>query len=330
MALTQISDVIVPDVFQTYLVARTREQSAFFRSGVVREDAVLADRLRQGGHAVTMPFWADLDGDDAVASDDPDTNITPYKVGGDEQTAVVLRRAVSFAAADLAGAVAGDDPMRMVADRIAPYWTRRLQAALIKMVDGVFKQTDMASDAVLDISTDTTPGATNRLSAGAVIEARGTLGDAADDIAVMVVHSKVYQQIQKNDLIDYVPESQGLGTIPTYMGMRLIQSDLLPTGTNGSETTYSSWLFGRGAIVYGEGAPRVPVAIDRDELGGNGEGIEYFVSRRHVCLHPLGMSYVGDLSTGISPANSALATGANWGRVFSRKQVPLAALITNL
>ncbi len=329
MAVTGISDVIVPEIFMNYLVARTQEQTVLFQSGVAREDQALSRHMENGGSAVSVPFWQDLEGADAVTSDDPAASLTAHSLTGGEQIAPVLRRAVSFAAADLAGAMAGDDPMRLIADRITPYWARRLQTAALNTINGVFAESNMASDGVIDISTDQTPGDANRLHAAAVIDARGTMGDAAEDLGVMMVHSTIYQQIQKADLINYIPDSRTQVQIPTYMGMRLVQSDAVPSGTNGTNTTYTTYLLAPGALAYGEARPKVPVAVDRDELGGNGEGIEYFVNRRHVALHPMGMSFTGTPS-GASPTNAELADGANWARVANRKQVPMAALVTNV
>lgn len=327
MATTRITDVIIPEVFMPYVIEQTKALSAFFESGIVVTDAAIEAKMGNGGKTIQMPFWHDLSGDDTVTSDDPGSSIVPSKVDSAEQIAVICRRAVSFSATDLAGILAGDDPMRVVAERIAPFWNRKLQNTLIATLNGVFAGVVTKADSVLDISKDTSATAV-KISAGAIIDAKGTMGDAADDIRVIAVHSKVYQELQKQNLIQFIPNSRGEIVIPTYMGMRVVVSDALPSATKGTEKTYTSYLFAPGSIAYGETGAKVPVAIDRDELAGDGEGVEYFINRRHFLLHPVGYKFSGTV-VGQSPTNVELKDIGAWTRVFERKNVPMAALITN-
>lgn len=122
MAITRIADVLIPEVFMPYVIEKTKELSAFFESGIVVTDSAIEAKMANGGKTIQMPFWHDLSGDDSVTSDNPASSIVPGKVDSAEQIAVICRRAVSFGAADLAGILAGDDPMRVVAERIAPFW----------------------------------------------------------------------------------------------------------------------------------------------------------------------------------------------------------------
>lgn len=329
MAVTRLTDAIEPSIFLNYVIELTKEKSIFFQSGIIKDDSLLDAKMSEGGNTIHMPFWHDLAGTDSVTSDDPASSIDPHKVDADEQIAAKCYRAISYAAADLVSAVAGDDPMRVVAERITPNWTRNMQNTLLSQVAGVFGETQMIGDAVLDISTDTGVSGANRISADAVIDARGTMGDAADDIKVMAVHSKIYQQLQKQNLIEFIPNARGEVVIPTYLGMRLVQSDALPMTLKGSEKTYTCYMFAPGAIGYGEGMAKKPVAIDRDELAADGEGVEYFVSRRHFVLHPFGFKWSGT-PAGKSANNSELATASNWARVHERKNVPMAALRVNV
>lgn len=327
MAITRISDVLIPEVFMPYVIEKTKELSAFFESGIVVTDAAIEAKMANGGKTIQMPFWHDLDGNDQVTSDNPASSIVPNAVDAAEQIAVICRRAVSFGAADLAGILAGDDPMRVVAERIAPFWNRKIQTTLISTLNGVFGGAATIADSVLNVS-GATAGAAVKISAGAIIDAKGTMGDAADDIRVIAVHSKVYQELQKQNLIQFIPNARGEVVIPTYMGMRVVVSDALPTGTNGTEKTYTTYLFAPGSVAYGETSAKVPVAIDRDELAADGEGVEYFVNRRHFLMHPMGYKFVGTVA-GQSPTNAELGGATAWTRVFERKNVPMAALITN-
>lgn len=339
MALTQLTDVIVPEIFLPYVMELTKERSAFFQAGIVAEDAVISEKMQGGGAEINLPFWHDLDSADAtgietLTTDNPASAISTYKVDADEQVAIIKRRAVAFSAADLAGTVAGSDPMQVVAQRIAPYWNRRFQQCLLSVCNGVILKNIATynSDMIKDVSTDGVVAAANRFSPDAFIDAAGTLGDAADDIRVVAMHSKLYQIMQKQNLIDFIPSSDGKVQIPTYLGKRVVVSDAMPTGTSGANTTTTAYLFAPGAIGYGESMAKVPVAVDRDELAADGGGVEFFISRRDFCFHPYGWAFVktgGGALAGKTPSNTELALAAKWLRVFERKNIAFAALKVN-
>lgn len=332
MATTQIADIIVPSIFMQYVREMTAENAAVFQSGLVVDSAELSAEMARGGNAVHVPFWQDLSGADDVQSDDPNTLATAKKITAAEQIAAVLRRVGTFSAADLAAALAGDDPMRVVADRIAPWWARNLNAAAIKVLAGVVGalEAGTSGSALIDIGiTAGTIAAANKVSADAVIDAKGLLGDAADKLSIFFVHSAVYQNLQKLNLIDFIPDARGEVNIPTYLGMRLVQSDTLPLDTGTANyPLYDSYIVAPGAVQFGETSAKVPVETYRQPLQGNGAGVEYFVTRRDFALHPVGMKYSGTIS-GAGPANSALATAGNWSRVFERKNIGIVAIRSN-
>ena len=328
MAVTRITNVIVPEVYVPYQIELTKETDGFFTSGIITSDSQIAAEMKNGGYTINLPFWNDLSGADSVTSDDPASFITPYNVTSSSQIAVICRRAVSFASADLAGILAGDDPMRVVAQRVNPLWRRNMQTTLLKTVQGVFTNAAFKADALVDISVASGMADTNRLSAEAVIDAKATMGDAADDIKIVAMNSWVYHALQKKNLIDFIPDARGEVNIPTYMGMRVVVNDGIVSGLNGAAVTQTIYLFAPGAIGYGESMPKVPVAEERDEAAGDGEGVEYAYFRRHFCMHPYGFKFVGT-PAGSSPTNTELATGTNWTQVFERKNIPMAALTFN-
>jgi hypothetical protein len=76
---TIISDVIVPEVFNPYVIQRTAELSAFYQSGIIARTPELDRLASSGGKLLNMPFWEDLTGDDEVLSDS--TALTVGKIG---------------------------------------------------------------------------------------------------------------------------------------------------------------------------------------------------------------------------------------------------------
>lgn len=333
MAVTRISDILVPELWVPYLREQTAENSRLFQSGALVNDATIDGEIQRGGNSVHIPFWKDLGSDgttDSAQGDDPTSSITPGKIESDEQVGVVLRRVVSFGAADLAAALAGDDPMGVAADRIAPFWDRRFNAAAISVIQGALGALDAESpsnNGYVDVAVES--GTPVLLDADTVIDARQQgLGDASDDLTLMFVHSKVYARLQKLNLIDFIPDARGEVTIPTYLGMQLVVSDSLPVDTSGSNAIYETYIAGPGALRYGEASAKTPVAVQREELEADGAGVEYFVSRRDVVIHPLGFKYSGSVPSA-GPTNTALGTAGNWTRVFERKNVPLVGIKTN-
>lgn len=317
MAATKISDVIVPDVFNPYVVERTTEKSALYQSGIIQSDAQLNALAQSGGTLLQMPFWSDLTGDDEVLSDTG--SLTAGAITASKDVARLHMRGRAWGVNDLAKALSGDDPMGVVADLVADYWARRMQAALIKTLDGVFASATMAGN-LHDITAVT--GA-DTFTGEHFIDATHKLGDAENLLTAIMVHSATYASMRKQNLIDFIPNSQGVYDIPTYMGKRVIVDDGLPIV---STTNYTTYLFGAGAIGYGEGAPPVPTETDRDSLAGE----DYLITRKHFLLHPRGVKWNESSVAGDSPTNAELATAANWTRVYANKNIRIVKFLHKL
>lgn len=318
MAITQIVDIIEPSVFTPYFIQRTTELTAFMNSGIVSAvPEILSEMSAKGkrGGLINMPFWNDLDGDDEVLADND--SLTPAKIGTGQDIAVMLMRGKAWETNDLASALAGDDPMKAIGELVAKYWARRNQAALIQIVKGAMAASNMIGN-VKDISGETGDAAI--FSATGVIDACGLLGDSQESLSGMAVHGNVYTAMKKQDLIDFVTNSEQGTRIPYYMEKQVIVDDTLPTSGSGSDTIYESCLFGNGAIGYGEAEAPVATEVDRDSLGGN----DILVTRRHIVLHPRGIKWKGALSANKkSPSNVELATADNWERVYENKNIKI-------
>ena len=334
MALTQIADVIVPEVYASYESVNSPEKTAFFTSGIVVSNAMLNAKANTGGDTINVPFWKDLDASaEPNLSDDTTNSVTPLKNTTGKQVARIAYLNQWYSAADLTGELAGSDPMMHTRNRFGTYWTRQWQRRLIATCNGILADNvaNDSGDMVKDVASESIAGqsATTVFNRGAFTDAVYTLGDMAEELSAIGVHSAVMAQMVKNDDIDYIPDSNGRLTIPTYMGLRVIVDDTL-TVTAGTTDgfKYTSVLFGAGAFGYGQGSPRVPVEIDRDAKQGNGGGVESLGERKTWMLHPAGFSDVGTPS-GQSYTLAELAAAATWDRIVERKNVPLAFLITN-
>ena len=330
---TNIADVIVPEVFTSYVQLLTSQKSAFVQSGVTQSDAQLDSFLAGGGQLITMPRWNDLTDTESNVSTDDDSLATPDPITAIQEIAIRHNRNHSWQSADLAAALAGSDPMEAIASRVSDYWVRQLQSLLISSVQGCLL--DEAGDAD-GMTSNITAGsgtvtAAHRFSAEAFLDAQQTMGDQGDRLTAVAMHSVVFTRAQKNNLIDFIPDARGEVQIPFYLGRRVVVDDGLPTVADGGNTEYSTYLFGEGAIALGVGSPRVPTEIDRNPAQGTGGGNESLYSRVEWVLHPRGFSFdVTGSVAGKSPTNTEAALAANWDRVYTdRNLVPFAELITN-
>ena len=309
---TIISDVIVPEVFNPYVIERTAELSAFYQSGIIARTPALDVLASSGGKLVNMPFWEDLSGDDEVLSDTE--ALTVGKIAAAQDVAALLARGRAWSVNDLAKALSGDDPMAAIGDLVAAYWARRFQAILIETLNGIFgNNATLMNTNQHDISGAPDADGDDVISAKTAVDAIYKLGDSADKLTGFAMHSATVAKLAKDDLIEYIKPSEGAAEVPYFLGKRVVVDDGLPVD-NGVYTTY---IFGAGAFGWGEGGAPVPTETARDALSGD----DILVNRRHFILHPRGVAFQNNQVSGPTPSNTELADYRNWLRVYEAKNV---------
>ena len=343
---TRISDVVVPEIFTPYVQQLTEEKARIIQSGIAVRNPAADDLLNGGGLTFNIPSFQDLDNDADRISDDVShfsleaptvagsgtivLDPVPAKVQTSQEVAVRLSRNKSWSSMDLTTALAGEDPMETIAARVAFYWTRRMQAAFIATMNGVIADNvaNDAGDYENDISGAAFIDGVTNFSAEAFLDAAVTMGDSMDALTAIIVHSIVFNRMQKNNLIDFIPDARGEVQIPTFLGREVIVDDGMPATSN----VYDTWLFGTGAVQIGVNSPKVPTEVERKAGAGNGGGQEILYNRVEWAMHPTGHAYTGTAPNG-GPSNAAtsnnLANAGSWNRVYpERKQVTFARLVT--
>lgn len=340
--IVKISDVVVPQIFSAYVQQQTQEKSRLIQSGAVMRDAALDALLAGGGLTFNDPSFKDLENDqDNVASDDNTSSSTPNKIGTATEIQVRLSRNNSWSAMNLSADLAGRDPMQAIASRVADYWVRRMQAAYVATVKGLFADNAAAPTGTEHVQNDLThdvsgvsfiDGVTN-FSAESFLDTAVTMGDSMDQLSLVFMHSIVYNRALKNNLIDFVPDSsnQAAQGIPTFLGREVVVDD----GTPRTSGIFETWLFGAGAVRMGMGAPRSSPATElfRIPAAGNGAGQDLLFNRTEWMIHPVGHKYAVAAPDSGGPSNAAttgnLAHADSWARVFpERKQIKIARLIS--
>ncbi|WP_417579050.1 hypothetical protein [Nitrincola sp.] len=330
MATTQLIDIIEPAKFTEYLVQNSMEQTALVQAGIVTRNAVIQEQLTAGADSFTVPFWRDLSDDEAdIVNDNPAVNATPGKVTSGKQ---IVRKAFlhkSWSAMNLASEISGSDALSQIQNRAGAYWDRQLQRRLIATMNGILAANvaEDAGDMLLDISGET--GAAASFSAGAVIDAAGSLGDQLGSITGMAVHGDIYRAALKADLIEFIKPSEGSLALPTFRGLVLIQDDSMPKSVTGE---YVTALFGAGAFGYGASAPRIAAGteIENKPSAGNGGGMQTLHTRLNVAVHPAGFKWLEGAVAAESPSLAEIENALNWERVVERRAVPLAFLKSKL
>lgn len=312
MAATKISNIIVPEVFNPYVIERTAQLSKLVKSGIVVPSAELDALAMAGGKLINMPFWKDLTGDDEVLSDSG--ALTVNNIGSGKDVAALLMRGKAWGVNDLAKAISGDDPMGAIGDLVAEYWARMEQKTLLAVLKGIFGAASMSKN-VHDISGGLEEAA--KISGASFIVAKNKLGDNSDKLTAVMMHSDTFTALEQQNLIQYIPNSQGVVEFPTYMGKEVIVDDGCPVETD----VYTTYLFGKGAIGKGNGQAPVPTETDRDSLAGE----DILINRHHFILHPRGVKFTNSSVSGSSPSNTELENQANWERVYEPKNIRVVA-----
>ncbi|MFN7138796.1 MAG: coat protein, partial [Limisphaerales bacterium] len=288
-----------------------------------------------GGREVQMPFWKDLTAARQILSDSSSLNVNKITSGND--IARIQNDAQVWGVNHLAKVISGDDPMQAIVDLVAAYWARTDEGVLISCLKGIFASGTMNGN-LLAIHSETLAGQSmaTRLNGATFVDACAKLGDAADRLTAVAMHSATEAALRKLDLIDFIPDSEGKTMLRVFQGRRVIIDDSLPVrpGTTDGQV-YTTYLFGAGA--FGKGS----APLDGTPLqGGHGtEGVElarvaldsdtFLINRRRYILHPRGVKFTSAAVAGDSPTNAELENGANWSRVFENKNVRLVAITHN-
>lgn len=334
MAATSVDNIIVPEIFLPAVQIRTAQLSAFVQSGVVNNDAEFAALASQGGQTANMPFFNDITGDDEIVGRTGEVAVDGITMGKDVSIRCIRQKA--FGAHDLAGILAGADPMNAIANLVASFWMRKDQERLLQILQGVFSTAAMA-DLVHAIhhTAGGTAAVGNYFTGKTFIDAKQLLGDAKGKLSAIAIHSMTEASLSKQDLIDEIPDSQGQGTVKTFQGMRVIVDDSMTVETVDNDDVYTSFIFAQGAVAFGESTTDdKPVGavgtwrLEYDRVAR--QSISNMIMRRKFIQHIRGIKWLGASMAADSPTNAELANPANWLRVYEKKLMRVVKFTHNI
>ena len=325
---TTLQDVIVPELFNPYVISRTMERSALLQCGIITNNSEFDALASQAAPTVNMPFFEDLTGESEQVIEGGD--LTDNKISSSKDVAAIIRRAKMWSATDLSAALAGSDPMAAIATLVAQFWARDMQKELIAVLNGIFgtvpaggsgtppAETRLESN-LLDISGKS--GAAANWSGSAFIDAEQKLGDAKAQLTGVCMHSATEAYLKKQNLIDTVQPSNDVA-FGTYQGKRVIVDDGCPVASG----VYTTYLFGNGAVALGNGNPVGFVPTETDRAKRKGSGVDYLINRRTSILHPRGIAFTSaSVAKTEGPSRTELADPKNWNPVYEPKQIRIVA-----
>lgn len=329
---TKLSDVIVPELFNPYVINRTMEKSALVQSGIITNNSEFDSLASQAAPTINMPFFEDLTGESEQIIED--TDLEAAKIKSNKDVAAIIRRAKMWSATDLSAALAGKDPMAAIGELVSTFWTRDMQKELIAILKGIFGTipgstepkedpiTRLASN-MLDISTLT--GNAAKWSGSSFIDAQQKLGDAKELLTAVAMHSAVEAELRKQNLIDTIKPSDS-PEFDVYQGKRVIIDDGCPYEGSGANTVFTTYLFGQGAIALGNGNPVGFIATETDRDKKKGSGVDYLINRKTYILHPRGIRFTNiNVEKTEGPSRKELMDPTNWLPVYEPKQIRIVA-----
>src|SRR6185503_4026614 len=202
MAKTAVADIIIPTEFEKYAIERTAELSAFGQSGIVEMAPEFDALAAMGGREVKMPFWKDISGARQILSDS--APLTVNKITADQDIARIHNDGNAWSVNHLASVVSGDDPLQAIVDLVGEYWARTDEGIIVSCLKGIFAAASMSGN-LLGIHSETVAGqsAATRLNGATFVDACAKLGDRADRLTAVAMHSATETALRKLDLIDF-------------------------------------------------------------------------------------------------------------------------------
>lgn len=332
MPYTTLGDVFATnreaayEVVQSYMDRDPVTTTPFFESGLIVSNPIISELAASNTDIVSLPYWAKIDAsvEPNYSNDVYEDIAVPRKIGTGSMRARVGFLNEGFGSMDLVNDITGKDPLKRVASRLDQYWREEAELRIVATLRGILNDSVAANNGMVHQAT-----AATGITFEGLIDAQLTAGDAFGEIAGYVMSSAAFGTLVKQGLatVARTPDTNVL--LRQFNGLPVIVNDTALT-LNGKPAVA---LLGRGAFAYGMANPRVPLEYEREAARGNGGGAETLWTRRNMIVHPLGYDFTSTSITGNGTETVArgagwadLANAANWTRVASRKQVPIAFL----
>ena len=242
MAKVKIDDIFQSELWTNDILNEAPVLKNILDSGLFRTNGDLQNVVNStsAGSRFELPYIDEPDYTEPVGMDDSDNEIATDKVSWNNQFAVLGMYARAFGYANITEQINRDsDPAKVLRDILGNYWGYDLQNRVISSISGI--ATKAGDSLTLDVADDTADGDDVLLDSGIIIDGTNLQGDNQDKFGFMFIHSKVYSDLKKQQLIEYVqPAEIGAKPIPYYGGYRVIVNDKMPVIQGDNKKKYTS------------------------------------------------------------------------------------------
>ena len=328
---------------RTYTSEKDPTSTVLIESGVMVEDSEIANMISGGGNFYTLPFYTDINGN--YVNYDGNTDITLDEVdAAGQQHGVVWGRAKGWTDRDFVADFSSADPMRNILNRNKKWEAKKRQTLLISILEAIFGITsatagtyeyEWANQHISNIASATsTITDANKISLTSLRDlAVKANGDAADDYALAIMHSQVANRLSQFNVLEFFKYNDANGQerdvkVGRSGNMLVLICDEVPHSVNATSGAmeYTTYCFGRGTIGYAKAPVDHPTEQFRNQTKKG--GMDCLTTKFRETILPYGFSFSMQ-NLPVSPADSDLATTANWSIVYQPKNIYLAKLVSN-
>ena len=333
MPQLKISDILTAEIWTPAMFNEAPVLKNVLESGLLvvgsNELSTLVN-ANGAGKRFEMPYIDEPDYTEPEYMDDSEDELTVNKFSGDSAYAVVTMAQKSWGYANIIRDLerAGSNSLEVFTNIIGNYWGYDLQNRTIAIAKGIALK---AGDALtLDVADDSTDQPDVLIDPAVVVDAIGKQGDNQDKFGFMFVHSKVYGDLKKQNLIDtIIPSDKTATPIQMYGNYRLIVNDLMPVLQGTNKKKYITLISQSGLLAYADKTMSDDMPIfekDRNARVGKGGGKTALITRRGFAVHPIGWSYTKEA---MNPTLADLGAKTSWTMKYKAKQQKFVAIVTN-
>ena len=331
MFKVDISDPrIISEAFSDRIVSESLEADPLIEAGIMRDPRLGGLEFGQMGVKFKIRHpnplrWSEP----GIHSDDPNDFAEPSAWGG-ENIAVMQSFNKTWPLPETIAGCRDGDWLDNMASLAGKYWLSVRNSRIMASMAGLVADSvaNHGSDLVMDLADGDLPDALT--TAWDKTCEWGMMCQCDRYARVMVVHSDVYTDMRKLDLINNESPDGSDNFVPNFLGIRVLIDDgapvelITPKGRTKPEKVYTSYMFGGDAIFLGYRAPRRPVEAWRDPMANDCRGADMLISRTDWIIHPLGYK----CNLGDTPTLDQLAAADSWTRVCGREGIPIQAIKT--
>ena len=325
------------EVFTGMMDEQDYWKNEILASGVVQTDASIMSAIGSEGNVATIPMYKPFNVHDenmGALNNDGNTDNVPVEIAGDKQTCMLIQRMKAFKAKDFTAELTKAEPLDHVRRKLQGYYTGVWENELMNIIQAVLAL-EALEDHVEDLSiTSGTVADANKINATTLIDAeQKALGDMAGGMGLLVMHSKIFANYKKLQLVEYdkftVGDLKREVILPHIGGKIPLVTDFYTVDNSvAGFPVYKTFMLGEGAFKSCD-KKNYKNAYTTNYDPEKSAGTEMLYTKQGKVLHPNGVSLAVDNIAAESPTFAELGNKDNWTLKFNHKNVRMGMIKSN-